>query len=305
MRVEGEELFVVDAHLHPPNALDYGHRYPDSFNPSLVGELLARMDEAGVDVAVMFAVELDPEGYERFLEGLDPYRRSMARMILRTVNTPNEEVREYVERAPERIVGFGSVNPHGGEEYVEEKIGIIKDYGFRGVKLLPTIQFFNPADEAFDHLFKRIEREGLVVTIHSGCDPGPWEDPKLSELARPRFIGGLAKRHPGLKIVIAHMGSYSALYPGIWFEEALEVAKKHANVYVDIAAVFSKSLVKRAVKELGEDKVLFGSDYPAIGGYCDRLNGMVNCVKWALTLNLPLSAKKKLMGENARRLLSI
>ena len=101
------------------------------------------------------------------------------------------------------------------------------------------------------------------------------------------------------------MGSYSALYPGIWFEEALEVAKKHANVYVDIAAVFSKSLVKRAVKELGEDKVLFGSDYPAIGGYCDRLNGMVNCVKWALTLNLPLSAKKKLMGENARRLLSI
>ena len=305
VEVCGEEVFVVDAHIHPPDALDYGHRYPDSFNPGLVGELLARMDEAGVDVAVMFAVELDPEGYERFLDGLDPYRRSMAMTILRTVNTPNEEVKEYVDRAGGRVVGFGSVNPHGGEEYVEERLGLIKDYGFKGLKLLPTIQFFNPADEAYDHIFKVAEREGLIVTIHSGCDPGPWEDPSMSEASRPKFIGEVAKRHPNLKIVIAHMGSYSALYPGIWFDEAVEVARRYDNVYVDVAAVFSRSLVKRAVREIGEDRVLFGSDYPAIGGYCDRARGMANCVRWALSIDLPARSLRKLMGENAARLLGL
>ncbi len=305
IEVEGVEVKLVDAHLHPPDSLDYGHRYPDSFNPGLVGELLARMDEAGVDVAVMFAAELDPVGYERFMESWDPYKRSMARMILRTVNTPNEEVERYVELSGGRVVGFGSINPHLSEEELEARVGELKDRGFKGIKLLPTIQFFNPADEAHDALFKAAEREGLVVTIHSGCDPGPWEDPKLSENARPRFIDAVAARHPSLKIVVAHMGSYSALVPGLWFEEAMEVASRRPNVYVDTAAVFNERLVREAVKRLGDERVLFGSDYPAIGGFCDRAHGMRNCVRWTASLSLPLSARKKILGENAARLLKL
>ncbi|MCX8205246.1 MAG: amidohydrolase family protein [Candidatus Nezhaarchaeota archaeon] len=305
IEVEEVEVRVIDAHIHPPDALEYGHRYPSSFNPGLVGELLARMDEAGVDLAVMFAIELDPERYEGFMEGWDPYSRSMARIILRTVNTPCDEVSKYVELGLGRIIGFGSVNPHLSEEEVEVKIGELKDRGFRGLKLLPTIQFFNPADERFDAIFRTAEREGLIVTIHSGCDPGPWENPELSENARPRLIGEVAARHPSLKLVIAHMGSYSALRPGLWFEEAMKVAEGRPNVYVDTAAVFSERLVREAVRRLGEDRVLFGSDYPAIGGFCDRASGMANCVKWAAALGLPLSAKKKLLGENAARLLKL
>lgn len=305
IEIDGEEVLVIDFHVHPPDALEYGHRYPDTFSPGLVGELLARMDEAGVDRAVMFAVELDPVGYEEFMEGWDPYSRSMARLILRTVNTPCDEVAKYVELGLERIIGFGSVNPHLSEEEVEARIGELKDRGFRGLKLLPTIQFFNPADERFDAIFRAAEREGLVVVIHSGCDPGPWEDPRLSENARPRFIGEVAARHPSLRIVMAHMGSYSAMEPGLWFEEAMEVAEERHNVYLDTAAVFSERLVKTAVRRAGEDRVLFGSDYPAIGGFCDRSSGMANCVRWAASLDLPLSAKKKLLGENASRLLNL
>jgi len=305
IEVEGEKLLVIDSHIHPPDALDYDHRYPHSFSPSLVEELLARMDEAGVDYVVMFAVELDPEGYEHFMESWSSHHKSMGRMILRMVNTPNEEVKEYVKRSSGRVVGFGSINPHLSEESLEEKIGIIKDYGFKGLKLLPTIQFFNPADENLDPLFKLAYREGLIVTIHTGCDPGPWEDPRLSAHSNPKHIEKVASRYPGLKIVMAHMGSYSALMPGIWFEEAMEVAGHHDNVYVDIAAVFSRRLVKEAVRRIGEDKVLFGSDYPAIGGYCDRKTGMVNCVRWAVSFDLPLRVRRKILGENAKKLLSL
>lgn len=296
---------MVDAHVHPPDSLSHGHSYPGSFNPGLVGELLARMDEAGVDVAVMFAVELDPEGYEKFMEGWSPHRRSAARMILRTVNTPNEEVARYVELSGGRVVGLGSINPHVGGEELERRVGELKDLGFRGIKLLPTIQFFNPAEEAYDPLFKAAEREGLIVVIHSGCDPGPWEDPKLSEAAHPRFIEAVAARHPSLKVVIAHMGSYSALMPGLWFEEAMDVAERRMNVYVDTAAVFSRRLVEEAVRRLGEGRVLFGSDYPAIGGFCDRAKGMRNCVEWAASLRMPTSAKRRVLGENAVELLKL
>ncbi|MEM4699724.1 MAG: amidohydrolase family protein [Candidatus Nezhaarchaeales archaeon] len=303
IEVEGEGVQVVDFHVHPPDALEYGHRYPASFSQGLVGELLSRMDEAGVDLAVMYAVELDPEGYEGFMEGWDPYSRSMARLILRTVNTPCDEVAEYVRLGLGRIVGFGSVNPHLSEEELEARVGRLKDEGFRGLKLLPTIQFFNPADERFDAIFRAAEREGLVVVIHSGCDPGPWEDPRLSENARPKFIGEVAARHPSLKIVMAHMGSYSALEPGLWFEEAMEVARRWPNVYVDTAAVFSERLLKEAVRRVGEGRVLFGSDYPAIGGFCDRGRGMANCVRWVASIDLPLDVKKKILGENALKLL--
>jgi predicted TIM-barrel fold metal-dependent hydrolase len=65
---------------------------------------------------------------------------------------------------------------------------------------------------------------------------------------------------PGLVIVGGHIG-----YP--WTEEAVAVATKHRNVYIDTSAYTIRRYPREIVAYLkahGRKKVLFGSNYPMI-----------------------------------------
>ena len=68
------------------------------------------------------------------------------------------------------------------------------------------------------------------------------------------------KHFPELKIVGGHIG-----YP--WTEEAVAVATKHENVYIDTSAYTIKRYppeLVRYLKSNGKKKVLFGTNYPMI-----------------------------------------
>lgn len=324
IQINSEKVEVIDSHVHPIDVTLAEFVPPD--------EIVYAMDEAGVDKAILLAIDCDEEDFDRFVDngmlkaavedvlgdvrgswffrgywlgmGVEDLRR-VGKNILKAVKTPNQKVLEYVKRYPERFIGFGSVNPNKNEEYVEAKLREIKDYGFKGIKLLPTIHFFNPKEEKMLKIYEFAEKEKLILLIHTGCDPGPWELPLLSKNANPSNLDPVCERYPNLRIIAAHMGSYSAQFPGIWFDEMVRVAKKHENLYVDIAATFSENNLKKAVKEIGAEKILYGSDYPVIGGYCDRQTGMVNCVNWLKRSSLTLEAKRKIFGENIKRLLSL
>ncbi len=310
IKIDSIDVEVIDVHVHPIDLSTH------SFIP--VDEVIEAMNQAGVDKAVLQALDLDEDDFDRYISreelkialkqepaysNLDEeVLRGIGRRILR-LNTPEEWIKEFVDRYPARFIGFGSINPNKGEEYVRKKIDKILEYNFKGLKFLPTIQFFNPLDEKMDLIYKLAEKNGLIILMHTGCDPGPWELPYLSRNANPKYLGGVAERYPDLKIIAAHMGSYSRLYPGIWFKEMMDVAKKHENIYLDISAAFNEFNLLQAVEKIGEKRILYGSDYPAIGGYCDRETGMVNCVNWLAQLDLDVQIKKKIFGENAKKLL--
>ncbi len=323
LQINSEKIEVIDVHVHPID-ITLAEFIPPS-------EIVQTMDKAGVDKAVLLAIDCDEEDFDRFISQEDLKAaveeaitdgslwfsrrywlsmsledlRKLGKNILRIIKTPNKKIFEYTKRYPERFVGFGSVNPNKGEEYVKGKLREIKDYGFKGVKLLPTIQFFNPKDEKMTQIYEFAEKEKLVMLIHTGCDPGPWELVTLSKNANPVYLDYVCENYPNLKVIAAHMGSYSAQFPGIWFDEMVRIVKKHENLYVDIAATFSEKNLKKAVKEVGAEKILYGSDYPVIGGYCDRNTGMINCVNWLKQVDLPPEAKRKIFGENAKSLLSL
>ncbi|MEM1538288.1 MAG: amidohydrolase family protein [Candidatus Nezhaarchaeales archaeon] len=323
VKLGSRSISVIDVHVHPKiipmNKLIDPER------------LVEEMDKAGVDKAVLLAVETDPVDFDRFmdeerkkeacLEYYRFYRRSYAyildeglllyefstevKRLLNLVNTTNEAVKKYVDKYPERFIGFGSLNPNKPRDYVDEKIRLIKAYGFKGIKLLPTIQFFNPEDLKMEMVYEKAEKEGLILLMHTGCDPGPWEVVCFSRDANPKYLDKVARNHPNLVIIAAHMGSYSALEPGIWFNEMVTVLKGNENVYADVSAV-DEALIKRAL-ELGvsEDKILYGSDYPAVSGWCDTSTGMGNPVKAILNLDVKDEVKEKILGGNAKRLLGL
>ena len=298
---------IIDVHVHPLPEL------PEA-------TLLSELKKARVERCVLLALDLDVGQLEeernkaRFLEALlnagiwDIRALEMAKEILRRGRTPNEHVAELVRRHSELFLGFGSVNPSKPRSYVLDKLAEIANYGFVGLKLIPTLQMFCPskAKKNLRRILRFCERSGLIVMWHTGCDPGPWESPALSKCARPSLLKPFVKAFERVPFIIAHAGSYSATRPGIWFSEALELAEAHENIWLDVAAVpyllaepeFARPLRSRGL--LG--RVLFGSDYPVVGGGA----GITEAAEVVLRSGeLAPEEKAGVMATNAERLLGL
>jgi hypothetical protein len=143
-----------------------------------------------------------------------------------------------------------------------------------------------------------------VLLYHTGCDPGPWEIPELSQDANPKYLQTILESYNPV-IVLAHAGSYSARKPGIWFDEALTLAEKFENVYFDSSAVSSfiyrERNLKRIRKSMGLDRLLYGSDFPVVWG--SNMKYEVDIIK--KSKNLKEEEKEKILGLNATKILSL
>ena len=143
-----------------------------------------------------------------------------------------------------------------------------------------------------------------ILLYHTGCDPGPWERPELSEDANPKYLKSILESYNPL-MILAHTGSYSAYKPGIWFDEAFELGKRFDNVYFDSSAVssfvFSKKILEKIRKYVGLDRLLYGSDYPVVWG--SNMKYEVDVIKGCR--NLTDDEKENILGLNAARILNI
>ena len=168
---------------------------------------------------------------------------------------PNEYVAEYVARDPDRLIGFGSVDPQapGAVDELEGFRGV----GLVGCKLAPIYQAVDPLGPKFLEVCAALEQLELPMLIHQGTT---FSRAGSLLQARPASLDVIALRHPRLRIVIAHMG-----HP--FFDEAIQVVRRHPNVYADVSALVSRRwLLYNALVAAAEygvtHKLLFGTDYP-------------------------------------------
>lgn len=99
----------------------------------------------------------------------------------------------------------------------------------------------------------------------------------------------LAKRHPKLQIVAAHLG-------GNW-ELGIRYMRDTPNVYAGLAGFDpGAGVVEMAVRELGAERVVFGSD---VGG-----RSFSSQMAKVMSANIPDSAKELILGGNLRRLMT-
>jgi predicted TIM-barrel fold metal-dependent hydrolase len=87
----------------------------------------------------------------------------------------------------------------------------------------------------------------------------------------------------------------------------LQLGKQYRNIYADLAAVNwlldREVVVKEIRKTIGFDRVLFATDYPASLASGMSLAYIVSGLK--ANTNLSEKEKRKVLGENAARLLGI
>jgi predicted TIM-barrel fold metal-dependent hydrolase len=220
-----------------------GYRDLENIFDGSAERILADMDEAGIDKSVLLA--LDAEFTYRTGTPYTAY---------------NDYVGDLIRQHPDRIIGFAGIDPRRGKAAIVELERCIEGMGFRGVKLWPLTGFY-PDDEAFYPFYQRAEELGAVILCHTGSGPPPT----YLKFNRPVYLDKVAVDFPGIKIIMAHVG-----HP--WVEEALSIAYKNPNVYVDISAwqmafskvplALSQCLATAKVAHDGVGKILFGSDWP-------------------------------------------
>jgi predicted TIM-barrel fold metal-dependent hydrolase len=168
----------------------------------------------------------------------------------------NDQIAAVAKRWPEKLVPFGSVNP----TYVgalDEFKRSIKELGFKGCKLSPIYQKFEPMSAAACRIYTKAQEWGVPLIFHTATAQN--SDVPL-KYANPVAFDDVAYAFPDLKIIMAHFG-----HP--WQRECLVMARKHPNVYIELSANYYRpwSLYQSLVlaMEWGlTDKIFFGTDWP-------------------------------------------
>lgn len=245
---------IIDFHAHifPENVCRNRKRYFDgepefkllygSPKSRLVGakEMVAAMDEQGVDRAVVFGFPWS--GIER-------------------TRMNNDAILDAVARYPDRFTGFACVDPLDDNAVLETERCL--DSGLSGVGELAFYQGGISANcrDRLQPIMDICRERHLPVMIHTNEPVGhqyPGKSPNT--LAQ---IYALIKRFADNRIVLAHWGG------GILFYSLLkkEVDTVLKNVWYDTAAspyLYKPDIYRMAKDLIGLEKILFGTDYPLL-----------------------------------------
>ncbi len=207
----------------------------------------------------------------------------------RNVMISNDEVASFVAAAPDRLVGVGSVDIARPMDAVREIRRCVGELGFKAIRVLPWLWEVPPTDRRFYPVYTACCDLGVPFCTQIG-HTGPLMP---SEVGRPIYLDQVALDFPELVIVGGHIG-----YP--WTEEAIAVATKHENVYIDTSAYTVRRYPRALVDFMrghGRSKVLFGTNYPMITP-AKALEGLDE-------LSLDDAARRLFLGGNAHRVFKL
>jgi predicted TIM-barrel fold metal-dependent hydrolase len=209
------------------------------------------------------------------------------------------QVADYVAQAPDRMIGFLSVDPTqpGWEEELREGR---ERHGLRGIKLLPMYADFYPQDERLDPLWKYATENQLPVLLHTGTT---FVSKAALECTLPRHLDVVARRFPEVKLILAHLGHP---YEG----ETVAVIRKHPNLFADVSAlVYRPWQLFHSLMLVHEynvwDKILFGTDYP-VTTVVETVAGLRSLAKVTIDrFSLPAEQIEQLIHRDALSLLGL
>ncbi len=257
--------------------------------------LIKDMDSAGVDVSVCLPIDF------AFMCQQEPEI---------SIWKANEYVAEAQQKYPDRIVGFAGVDPMraGAVDLLEKGI---KELGLKGVKIFPG--WYYPNEERIAPFIRKSEELNIPVLFHQGADPHPF----VMKYGDPRHVDDLLLKYPRLKVIEAHCArGYEDLLMEmvIWRPNRIWIDLSGMQ-YEYVASPWHFLMRMRYLLDRAADAVVVGSDWPFVknppnpshGGWIDSLKKM-KLPKGFLDMGMKQftkEEKKKVLGENARRLLNL
>ena len=152
---------------------------------------------------------------------------------------------------------FASVDPRYGKSAVAELRRAFSELGCEGFKVHPSYQEVYPNDRDLMYpLYDLCVEFNAPVLFHTGSTrlyPAPIK------YSQPVRLDEVAIDFPEMRIIMAHWG-----WP--WVDEALAIAWRNKNIYVDLSGHLPRHLppIVWHYMQLSDlqDRFFFGSDYP-------------------------------------------
>jgi predicted TIM-barrel fold metal-dependent hydrolase len=211
-------MTIIDVHNH------LGRDLADDLSQTSEG-LLASMDEAGIDRAVVFAFEGSPD-----------------------VSKDNEQVLREAGRHPKRLIPFWVLVPSVPPV---EREGILSRISalatgrpaIKGIVLNPTMHTYKAAHPFIQQVCKTCGDLGLPVMVHH---TGQWAD----DLGA---VQELVRTCQNVNFIIPNP---------TWTAGAVALLKDIGNVYFDMSKSYGEVTYRILVQAVGTGRVLFGTETP-------------------------------------------
>ena len=195
-------------------------------------ELLARMDETGLERALVPAITGG------------------------VWEVPCEYVKGLIETSPNRLYGTAGVDPTDIAAGVASLDRAVRELDFVGAHSFPHWFGLAPDDRVYYPFYAKCVELDVPIQIHVGSSYYP----SMRDVGRPETIDAIAVDFPDLRLVAIHTG-----YP--WERELVSVAWKQPNVYLGIEQRYADSWPQELVEFIrgdGREHVLWGTNYPML-----------------------------------------
>jgi predicted TIM-barrel fold metal-dependent hydrolase len=206
----------------------------------------------------------------------------------------NDALAEACVRHPTRYRGFAHLPMLAPEAAADELERAVKDLGFHGALVNGATDGRFLDDPAFEPILARAEKLDLPIYLHPGIPTEPvrnayydklpgnfsftlalsawgWHADTAIHTLRLALSGAL-DRHPGLKIIIGHMGEALPFMLDRIDETTAATAKAHLRrsvrqaildqVWITTSGFFTMVPFMAALMSFGVDRIMFSVDYP-------------------------------------------
>jgi aminocarboxymuconate-semialdehyde decarboxylase len=235
---------------------------------------------------------------------------------LDTIQRINGAMADVVDSAPDKLLGFATVDAYAGEPSARELERAVTQLGLRGVfmeserdGLLPDAPQVRPTLAAAAAL-------GVPVFLHPVPQPAMRAQFAGTRTAAERFTratinsaaiiammeAGIFEALPGLKVVITALG-LGGLMVAECFNQGARLGKHLADqrqVYVDTTGMHP-AMLRTAVDLLGAQRLVLGTDWPVVS-FPDLRGKLGDMLAGAGVHGADAQA---IAGGNARKLLGL
>ena len=139
----------------------------------------------------------------------------------------NEEIRQLVDAAPDKFIGFAGVDPLDPEAPDTLQDAFTR-LNLKGLNLHTGRHHLLPSDPRMEPIYEICERYHKPIMFHAGLS---WEPDTQTSYCTPLAFEIVAEKHPKLKICMGHFG-----WP--WVRETAMLMLKYPNVYADTGALY-------------------------------------------------------------------
>jgi len=215
------------------------------------------------------------------LHGIERASVSSALAILYNITEGNELLARDIA-AHDRLLGYVFANPNDVDASIEQIRRYLERERYVGVKMYSGGYIGRPLDCPEHRTILEVvaaEFPHSLVLFHCGeNDPANYAG-----------LASVSAQFPNLTFLAGHMGSK------LW-RQALPVLAPCPNVVAEISApVPARHRIEDAVRVMGADRVVFGSDFPII-----RQGYMLGCVTEA---DITDAQRAMILHDNAARML--